>query len=85
MENSNVYFSFYWRSRDYDGPEPVFGITRDEIDRRYSIGGNYNLKTDNQLNDVVISLSYTRIENNSNVSLFDYTREQAVFSVSKLF
>jgi hypothetical protein len=85
VNNSNVYFSFNWRNRDYDGPEPVFGVTRDEIERRYGIGGNYRLKTDNLLNDLVINLSWTHTVNSSNVEIFEYKREQTVLSVSRSF
>ena len=85
FNNSNLYFNYNRRTRDYDGPEPVFVITRDEIEQRFIVGGNYRLSTDNLLDGLVLNASFTHMENNSNVPIYEYEREVTVFSVSKDF
>ena len=85
INRTNLYVDYNWRTRNYDGPEPVFAVNRDEIQRRYSAGGNYRLDAGQYLEDLLLNLSWTRTENSSNVSLFTYERDQFVFSVSKSF
>ena len=85
INHSNIFFNYNWRTREYEGPEPFFGTTRDEIERRVSIGGNYRLKTGNVLNDVVLNLVFTKTRNSSDVPIYEYDREQTVFSVSRSF
>ncbi len=85
LDRTNLYANYNWRTRDYDGPEPVFAVTRDEIERRYNVGGSYRVDLGQYLDDLLLNLAWTRTENSSNVTLFDYTRDQVVFSVSKSF
>jgi hypothetical protein len=85
FNNSNLYFNYNRRTRDYDGPDQIFAITRDEIEHRYTAGGNYRLKTDNLLDDLLLSATYTHTKNNSNHPLYQYDRDVTVFSVSRSF
>lgn len=83
--NSNAYINYSYRQRDYGDVEPVFGIARDESEKRLTLGGNYRFKSDNLLDDMVLNVSYTRTGNDSNVPIFTYDRSVMVLSLSRSF
>lgn len=82
---SKAYINYSYRQRDYDDVEPVFGIARDESEKRFSLGANYRFKTGNLMDDVLLSLDYSNTSNDSNVALFSFNRYVTVLSLSRSF
>lgn len=86
FKNSNLYASYARTAYKYDGVEPVFGIARDEVDQRYTIGADYTFKnTDNYLGDWVLGVNYNHTDHDSNVDIFEYTRDRVLATLSRTF
>lgn len=69
---------------NYDGKEPLFNLSRQERTRKYTLGISHTFKY-KWLKDWALSGNYVRTENNSNISLYEYTREQSTIMLSKAF
>jgi len=82
--NINTFVLASLRKRDFDGVEPVFAVARDEDEKRFAIGANYTF-SDSYLNDWVAQASFRHTDNDSNVVLFDYDRDQYLFTLSRSF
>ncbi len=68
----------------YDGKEALFNRSRQERTRMYTLGVSHTFKY-KWLKDWALSGSYVRTENNSNIDLYEYTREQTSVMLSKTF
>lgn len=85
LENTNVYGRVEYRESKYDGSEPTApGILRDEKQYRYVLGFNHKLKSVG-LKGWVLKGNATFTRNESNVSLFDYDRDQVYLTLERSF
>ena len=82
--NVNTFVRASLRRREFDGVEPIFAVARDEDEKRFAIGANYSF-SDGYLNDWVAQASFKHTDNDSNVVLFDYDRDQYLFTLSRSF
>lgn len=82
--NGSVFARVGQKDSKYDGLEPVFGVSRDERERKYVVGLKHNFKQ-SMLNKWSLSANYTRTTNNSNVSIYTYDRDQVGATLSRAF
>lgn len=74
------------RHLDYDGNIALFGMTRDERLSQYTFAFSQVIKSNHRwINDLAFSADYTRMENNSNIGIYEYDRNQITFMISKAF
>jgi len=78
------------RDTDHDGPEPLFGIARDERERHYVAGLRHTFRRQVEegsvwLKDWTFDASFSRTDNDSNVGIYTYDRDQYSLSVSRTF
>lgn len=79
---SDLYARAAWKELDYDGPEPLYGRARDERERRAVVGFRQRF-TGKGWKGWSWNLSFAYIDNDSNLSLYDYDRRQIGLTVSK--
>ncbi|HFQ80458.1 MAG TPA: hypothetical protein ENK33_03690 [Desulfobacterales bacterium] len=68
----------------YDGKEALINLSRQERTRKYTLGISHTFRY-KWLNGWGLSGNYVRTENNSNIDLYEYTREQSSVMLSKAF
>lgn len=73
-----------YRSSDYSGQEPVYGIARHDNEARSSFAANYVFR-EGALNNWTLGLATTVTRNRSNVSIYDYSRIQTGLTLSRAF
>lgn len=83
-QNGNVYGRYSYKDTKFDGVEPVFGISRDEYEKRYEVGFGHNFK-EGFAKDWRLSGSWQKTENNSNVSIYTYSRHIAGVNIGRSF
>lgn len=69
---------------EYDGPATGFTTDREDSQTRYTIGASQTLRY-KWLNEWTVSGNFSRTENNSNASTYEWTRKQVTFMLSKTF
>jgi len=82
--NSNFYLNLNFEQFDFDAAEPVTNTVRDEIESRYILGYNYDIK-DGPLTDWTFNTHVSFTKNNSNVSAFSYERTTFAINLAKYF
>lgn len=82
--NGTVFGRLSQKDAKYDGEEPVFGIKRDETERRLEIGFSHDFK-EATLKNWRLSGSVSHTENDSNVSIYHYERELVGLNLSRTF
>ncbi|MFH1624499.1 MAG: surface lipoprotein assembly modifier [Pseudomonadota bacterium] len=75
-----AYLQYAYREPKYEGAQALFDDTREDKEHRFITNLSKNLPWDLS---GVISFAYTR--NDSNLALYDYTRRQVTFMLSKGF
>jgi tetratricopeptide (TPR) repeat protein len=70
-----------YRARDYDAPNPFYGVERE--DDRYELG--MSLSRPVLYDWLGVLLEYRHIRNDSNINDFEYTRNQITFSVTAIY
>lgn len=83
-DRSNLYGRIYHEDVGYDGAEPVFEVKRDERTRRYTVGLEHTFNY-RWLNNWKVSGEYMRQDTYSNISVYEYDREQVTVMLSKSF
>ncbi|MBS1130859.1 MAG: hypothetical protein H6R16_1861 [Proteobacteria bacterium] len=83
-QNGNVYGRYSYKDTKFDGVEPVFALARDEYEKRYEVGFGHNFK-EGFAKDWRLSGSWQKTENNSNVSIYTYSRQIAGVSIGRSF
>jgi hypothetical protein len=83
-DRSNVYGRIYHEDVEYDGAEPVFDVKRDERTSRYTIGLEHTFNS-RGLDQWKISGEYMRQDTYSNISVYEYDREQVTVMFSRSF
>ncbi len=85
IPKANVFFNYFHRDRKYDGAEPIFAVRRDENEDRFYAGASYRLIDGGTLDGLTVNFSYTNTEQDSNVPIFEFERDQFLLSLSKTF
>lgn len=83
-EDGAIYGSINGLRIDYDGPAAGFVANREDRQTRYIIGVSQVLRY-KWLNDLTLTGSFTRTNNNSNASTYEYDREQTMIMISRTF
>lgn len=73
-----------WKREEHDGPEPLFGIARDDRYRRLDVTASHEFQA-GSLKGFVASIYVVRSDNDSNLDLFDYQRSQLGIRFGKKF
>ncbi|MGI9293283.1 MAG: DUF2860 family protein, partial [Pseudomonadales bacterium] len=82
--NGSVYARAAWRNYDYDGQEPGFGESRDDDEFRYNLGFQHDFKG-GLLNQWQMLGNWVRTDNQSNVDIFEYDRDQVSLGLARSF
>jgi len=77
---SQVYGRLGWRQSDYDGPEPLPPVARDEDEIKLLLGFSHLYE-----NQWELHLDYLYLDNDSNIALYDFDRDQLNLTVSRKF
>ncbi len=72
------------RNARYDGVEPIFNVTRRELERRNEVGASYNF-LEGWLEKWQLSATLSNVHNRSNVSLYGYDRDTAFINLGRTF
>lgn len=83
-KGGRIYARVTQRDLDYDGDFPVFGVARDERERRFVAGFSHVLRG-GYLDQWQLNGEVSRIINGSNVTLFEYDRTQLNLTFSRGF
>ncbi|HUT40516.1 MAG TPA: porin family protein [Gammaproteobacteria bacterium] len=83
-ENGSVIAKVGYRNYDFKGLEPGFPNPRDEDEWRYTLGFQHNFKS-GALNNWALIGNWTHTENDSNVPIYDYSRDQISLGLSRKF
>ena len=81
----NTFLQASYRTRDYHDVEPFFDVARDELEKRFVAGANYTFTDAGLLNNMVAELFIRHTNNDSNVRIFDFNRNQVLFRVYRSF
>lgn len=73
-----------WRQYDFDGPEPLFNVARDEDEIRTLLGFQHEFAA-GALADWSLQGSWIYTNNDSNVALYDYDRHQFSLGLARSF
>ncbi|MEE9342439.1 MAG: porin family protein [Gammaproteobacteria bacterium] len=82
--NGSLFARAGYQTFDFDGQEPDFGFSREDDEHRYTVGFQHAFKA-GTLNDWTLSGNFVRTDNESNVSIFDYDRDQYSLGLSRNF
>jgi hypothetical protein len=82
--NGSIYAKVSQKDIQYDDVEPVFAISRDEQERRYEVGFNHTFK-EKALKEWKLTGSFGHIDNDSNVSIYEYDRNVMALQLSRSF
>ncbi len=82
--NGSVFAKVSFRDSDYDGAEPVFNIARDEEKKTLLVGFSHEFKG-NAMDSWRLEGTYSRIDNSSNIAIYDYDRDIVSLTLKKAF
>ncbi len=83
-QNGSVYARAAWRNYDYDGVEPIFDRPRDDDEYRYSVGFQHDFKS-GLLNEWQLLGSWIHTDNQSNLGIYEYDRDQVSLGLARSF
>lgn len=79
-----VYGRANYRNVEYDAIEPSFTEARDEQERRLTVGFQHDFKA-GYLDKWTLSGAVQRTDNSSNISIYDYDRNQITLNLGRTF
>ncbi|MEE9494413.1 MAG: hypothetical protein V3W04_13680 [Gammaproteobacteria bacterium] len=82
--NGSLYARAGFQSYEFDGREPLATESRDDEETRLTVGFRHNIKS-GALNKWTLSGSWSRTDNESNLPIYDYTRDQYNLGLSRSF
>lgn len=71
-----------WRNTRFAGVEPIFGIARQEVERRNELGVSYALGS---ASEWLLSGTVANVHNKANISLYGYNRDTVTITLSRSF
>jgi hypothetical protein len=83
-QNGTVFARAGYRNYDFKGLEPGFPNPRDEDEWRYTAGFQHNF-TSGVLDKWALTGNWTHTDNDSNVPIYDYSRNQVSLGLSRNF
>jgi hypothetical protein len=83
-QNGSVFARVGYRKYDFEGLEPGFPDPRDEDEWRYTLGFQHNF-TSGVLDKWALTGNWTHTDNDSNVPIYDYDRDQISLGLSRNF
>lgn len=81
---NNVYTRYSFKNSEFDGVEPIFNQARNEDEKRMTFGYNHRF-TQAKIKDWTMDLSYTHTENDANLAIYQYHRNQYALNFGKQF
>lgn len=72
------------REVEYDGIEPGVGVARDELERRFAAGFQYDFPG-GYLDKWTMGAGVQYTDNDSNISFYNYDRRQVMFNLGRTF
>jgi len=82
--NDNLYLKSVYQKSKFDGEEVLFNEARDEREYRTTLGFNHRFE-EKYVKDWTVDANISHVENNSNVSIYDYRRTQFNLTFGKYF
>ena len=82
--NGTLFGRANYRDVEYDGPEDVPPIARDEDEQRVALGFQHEFKT-GRLEKWMLSGAFQYTENDSNISYYNYDRRQVMLNMGRSF
>lgn len=82
--NGSVFARVGYRNFDFQGDEPGFGRERDDDEYRYTLGFQHNIGS-GVLRKWALTGSWVHTDNQSNVPIYDYDRDQFSLGLSRNF
>jgi len=73
-----------YRNFDFSGVEPGFGVSRDDDELRYSLGAQHEFRSGFMRQWVLVG-SWTYTDNQSNVAIYEYDRQEFNIGFSRFF
>ena len=83
--NTHLYAGIRYWDYDYDGTEPVANKTRDDDERRYTVGVTHTFKNAGPATDWFVTAYYTYTDYDSSVEYYTFTRNQYVLTLNRRF
>lgn len=83
-QDGSVYARAGYRKYDYRGDEPGFGMARDDDEYRYTVGFQHAIQR-GPLASWALLGSWIHTNNNSDVPIFEYDRDQFNLGISRAF
>ncbi len=84
LRGIDLYARTALRNSRYIGIEPVFGIAREEQERRIELGASHAF-VEGWLNKWVLSATVANVHNKANISLYGYDRDTITFTLNRSF
>lgn len=82
--NDSLYIKDVYKTSQFDGKEVLVNKARDERENRATLGFNHKF-VEKYVKDWAMDASLTYIENDSNVSIYEYRRTQFALNFGKYF
>jgi len=83
-ENGTVYMNYRYTEKDYDKINPIFAITREDAKDVWTFGVSHRITT-GMIADWSLNAKVTKTDNDSNITPFEYEREEISLTASKRF
>ena len=82
--NGTVYGRVSYRNYDFDGPEPLFNIARDDDEWRFTLGAQHEFR-EGVLADWALQANWVHTDNESNVAIYEYDRDVVNVGLARSF
>lgn len=82
--SANIYLNVHLQHYNFDAADTLSGITRDELEGRYTMGYNYDFSAGN-LKGWTMNTHVSFTKNNSNVGAFSYNRTIVGINLARYF
>lgn len=74
-----------WRQSRFLGLEPVYGVARREIERRWELGASHRFTPDSGWKGWSLNATLVHLDNTSNLGLYQYQRDMVLVSFGRSF
>jgi hypothetical protein len=82
--NGIVYARAGYTNYDFDGTEPIFGISRDDDEARYTVGFEHDIRS-GFLDGWALQGSWVYTDNRSNIPIYEYDRHVVNLGLARSF
>jgi hypothetical protein len=74
-----------WRQSRFAGVEPVYGVARREIERRWELGASHRFTPDSGWKGWTLNATFVHLDNAANLALYQYQRDMVLVSFGRSF